>query len=289
MKIIICFLYVTLTLLISLGLTISACDDDDDEDDGDDDIGDDDSGDDDDDDDTADDDTGDDDTGGDDDDAIPPTAPITVHVYDFFTGLSLEAVACELIDNATGNPFNPPLTDSSDADGICKFNQSSAAGETFAIKFSVAGYVTTYALNNDSDIEWYFPMVEPAVRQTVALLLGVTIDPSKGVAAGIVQWIDGTDLDDIGCAAVVSSAGDAVYYFGAVGLPDASRKTTHPANGLFLSFNVDAAPVTYTATTDGNVEDTTFSTVFADSVTYSNIIYDSGAYPTNPTPSACTK
>lgn len=265
--------------------TVIFTDDDDDstdDDSGDDDTGDDDVG--------GDDDTGDDDTGDDDvDPGDPPTDAITVYVFDFGTRQAIAGVTCELISAVTAGSFDPPVTTTSDVDGMCAFNQTAKDG-VFNIKFTKANYVETYAFNSATDIEWYFPIATNATRQNVATLLGVSLDPTKGIAAGAVQWYSDTEvLEEVGCATVTSSGGDTVKYVGASGLPDPGRVSTHPDHGYYLAMNVAPGAYTYTADADGATATGHFPHVIADAITYVNIVYAYAQYPANPTPAGCSK
>jgi len=301
-----------LVLLAMLGslIVVNCGDDDDDNDDNDndttiedDDATDDDATDDDDDDQTDDDDddnnddTADDDDNNDDiidddddnDDETPPTEAISVVLYDFTSGQFLQNVACELVQSATGESFDPAITTTSSATGLCSFNTTPAKG-TFSIKFSLANYVTTYAFNVENIITWYYPLVSLTDRAAIGTLLGITIDESKCAVAGVVQWVSDTNLEEVGCAVVTNDAGADVYYVNASGMPTTDRTSTHPDNGYYMTFNVTTpGPYQYTATTDGQVVDATVPRTFANALVFQNLIYHAPTVPTNPTPTGCTK
>jgi hypothetical protein len=309
------FVLFALIALLALGLSVAvvACGDDDDDDDDNDDAVDDDDDDaaDDDNDDATDDDnddTTDDDTAGDDDDddddddndddnddndddATPPTELITVFVHDFMTSANMAGVTCELINNADGTSFDPPVTTTSDAAGGCAFNAPTKG--LFAVKFSITAYKDAYAFNFDSANAWYFPMVSGAAISAIESLLSITVDPAKGLTAGTAYWRDATggsyDLEPIGCADVSTDDHADVFYLDAMGLPTTGRTSTHPDNGYFLAPNTTTGARTFSADVDGNVETATVPVINADAVTFTNIFYDAPGYATNPQPGGCTK
>jgi hypothetical protein len=258
---------------------------------GDDDTGDDDTGDDDDDDDDNDDndDNNDDNDNDDNDDLTPPSAAVIVRLSDFLSGNLIVGATCELVRNGDGASFDPPLTDTSDAAGNCTFN-TYEKGELFSMKVTYAGYVDSYFFQYDTDSTWYFYLVSNVTRTGIFLLLGLSQDVSKGAIVGGVKWdLNSHTSEDIGCAEVTSSSGDTVYYMDDTGMPSTSRTSTNPNDGYFLSLLVDPGSYTVSADVDGAVEEQAVPRVFANTLTYVNIMYPESEYATNPTPVGCTK
>lgn len=290
----------TLTGLLSiltLGIFMASCsggDDDDnlaDDDDGDDTAADD-TGDDDIDDDTTADDTADDDVDDttDDDTGGPPTDLISIHIADFVSGANIAGAECELVRNDDGSSYDPPIVVTSGTHGYCTFNETAVKGQIFSVKFSKAGYVTSYFFNYQTEVNWYFNVVSTVVRTAIFDLLVLTEDPSKGAVTGAVKWIDDTQdpwvLQEVGCAPVTFTGSGTVYYFQA-GMPTTERSGTNPMDGYFLSLLVD--PGAYELSTDlgGDTAQADVPMVFTDAITYTNLNYFIGDYPENPTPDDC--
>ncbi len=291
-------------LLLLPVLMLAGCgcgDDDDDNDDGapadddvDDDTADDDTADDDVDDDTTDDDTADDDTTdddttdddtGDDDTELPPTDPISVELLDVISDNPIVGATCELI-RSTGTSFDPAITTTSDAGGLCEFNQK-VRDDLFSMKITHDDYVDSYAFLYPASGSWYLKLVTPAVRAMLALAISVTLDDTKGVVSGAVDWDSGSDFSPVGCAEVTDSAGSDIFYFDNGGLPTTGRTDSNPANGYFLAVNVDPAEDTFTANADGEEIEKTLPTIVPDAVNYMNLIYDNATWPTDPEPAGC--
>lgn len=295
-------LMILFAVILALGVAIGACGDDDDDDDddavaGDDDTtdddddttdDDDDSDDDDSDDDDSDDDDSDDDDS-DDDDATPPTDPITVYLNDFLDNSDIAGATCELVHSTSGLSYSPAITTTSDVNGMCQFNQPGDKG-SFSIKFTKTGYVDVYAFNFNAVSDWYFPMATPMTVSAIYTALGETDVPGNGIVGGIVQWANwGVVLEDIGCATVTSDSLAQAHYLDDLGMPSAIRTSTNPNNGYYLFTNVAPGSYTFQATVDGNTETAVVPAVFADSLVYVNIFFETPTYGANPTPGGCTK
>ena len=239
------------------------------------------------DDDTADDDTTDDDTA--DDDVTPPTDPISVHLTDILTSQNIENATCELINNTNGESFDPPVTTTSGADGFCYFNQ--VAKGLFSLKITHGDYVDSYAYNFDASVDWELKLVTPFARTMLAVMIGVTLDSSKGVVSGAVNWIpaEGGYADPVGCAVVSDTQESEMFYFDNAGLPTTGRTDTNPANGYYLAVNVTPGSDTFTADTDGAIAEQNVPVIVADSVTYADIFYYAPEFADNPTPAECAK
>lgn len=287
-----------LLLLLGFGLVACGGDDDDDNDDGapaDDDVdddADDDTGDDDVDDDSTDDDVDDDTTDddvdddtGDDDTETPPTDPISVTLLDVISDNPIVGATCELI-RSTGTSFDPQITTTSDTDGLCAFN-AKMRDDIFSMKITHDDYVDSYAFLYPASGSWYLKLVTPAVRAMLAIAISVTLDDTKGVVSGAVNWDDGSAFTPLGCAVVTDDAGSDIFYFDNGGLPTTGRTDTNPANGYFLAVNVDPAADTFTADADGETIDKTLPTIVPDAVNYMNLIYDNATWPTSPEPAGC--
>jgi hypothetical protein len=226
----------------------------------------------------------------DNDDATPPTEKIQFTLTDVLTGAAVPGATCELVRD-DGSSFSPPVTVTSDSSGMCTFN-GGAKTDLYSAKVTMNGYITIYAFDwpviaNTGG--WVFRMVTPLERTGLALLLGVTLDSSKGVVAGGVDWIgsDGTS-QDVGCATVSDDASDTFFYFDSTGTPSKSRTNTNPVNGLFLAVNIPPGSLTIHADTNGDTVDTTVPVVFADMIVYAPLTYYYAQYPTNPTPGSCS-
>jgi hypothetical protein len=281
-------------MLLCAALALAGCAGDDDDndsadDDGaaDDDDADDDDADDDDDNDD-DNDTGDDDDDNDDndDDETPPTDTIHAYVYDILTSAYLQGVTCELVKNADGSSFSPAITTTSDASGLCAFNDAGVKGE-YSVKFTKNAYPTHYAFKYDAARDWYFPLTSNLARTSIALLLGVTLDSSKGVLSGKAIWY-ADPSEPIGCATAADDAGDQAYYFSDAGLPTTDRTDTNPANGYYLFVNVDPGANNLTVTLSNDDQGTAdVPMVFADAIIMRDVLFSTTDYPTNPTPGDC--
>ncbi len=253
-----------------------------------------------DDDDTADDDADDDIDDDTDDDAAPPNS-IGGVVIDYFSEVPLEGALVEVLNNATGESFDPPITGISDTNGYVMLTGIPEGEEQVGIKVSLAGYKDTIQYNfNVGVTDEQFLCISNTTVAAITLLLGIEWDPAKGTAAGAVYWGDPTDENPIGCVEVTTDPpNDEIHYMNNLGMPSRDRdidtpgnpqngEGTNPNDGAFVSVNMDPGQITITANADGNVEEAVLPQLFADSVCIVTIYYSKDEYPSNPQGAWCT-
>ena len=267
--------------LVTAGMIAAACsngDDDDTSDDASDDTADD-TGD-----DTADDtgdDTGDDDTG---------TGSFGGIVVDYLTSAPKVGATVELLNDTTGESFDPAISGTTDADGAISFTDVPAGETMVGVKVDTANYMTT--IQYDFAVGTTDANILAVSNTTVTLIagsLGVTVDDTKGQVAGKVFWVPTSGSpEDVGCATVTSDPVDAdIYYFGAL-LPDPTYTHTNPDNAAFAVLNMTPGAVTLTSLVDGHEATNTLPKVYANSISITNVSYLEADYATNPTPAGCT-
>ena len=296
-------------LMIGMGLMFAACgDDDDDNDNNDDNNADDDTAADDDvvDDDTTDDDTTDDDTT--DDDTIEP-GTIGGTCLDFLSENPILGATVEAVRDDNGASFEPPVTGTSDATtGYVQLTLPADYDlQSVGIKLVADTYKNTFQYHfTVGATEERFLGVSNTTVNLIAALLFVTVDPTKGHAAGGVFWGAPLDETPVGCAEVaLDPASGTVYYMNNLGLPTHDRdittpgdpqdgEGTNPTNGYFVGLNAD--PVTFAdggytmnANADGNLGTSLLPKLDADSVAISNVYYSKSEFTTNPQGAWCTE
>ena len=225
--------------------------------------------------DDAGDDTGDD-TGGDDTGDV-----LWGHVRNFQDKQDLSGIDVELLNNDTGEPFDPAITGVSDSDGYIAFNVPAGFAEV-AVRTTSAGFMNTlhysYA-RNATDEE--FLIVSDQTISIVSNLLGVTLDDSLSHAAGAVYWGSESDENPIGCATVAfDPAATEIHYFGSDALPTHDRDTlgTNKDNGYFIGLNVDVVPTVMTAEANGHQSVVNVPKLYAKTVVIQNFYYSKADY-----------
>jgi hypothetical protein len=148
-----------------------------------------------------------------------------------------------------------------------------------------------------------FLLVAVPTAELVAQILGVTLDPAAGFAAGGIYWGDPTDENPVGCAVVQTDPvpADGIYYFGPDNLPTPTRNVpdddpenagnglgVNPQNGYWVGMNIPTGSVDITATSGDIVGTSLIPRVFADSVCIANVYFSKDEYSSNPQESWCT-
>ncbi len=301
-----------MVLFLSAVVSIAAfsCGDDDDDDD-DDTVVDDDDDDSEDDDDAADDDDAvdddddavddDDDVVDDDDDAVDPYT-FGGYATDFLTDSLLPNTTIEILQNDSGDPYDPPITGTTNAEGYVEFDLTDIFGSKddafVCIKFTRNGYWPThqYSFTVGTDDNTFLGVSETAVNlMTSGMGLDIDIEAGQGHASGAVYWDDAGTREGIGCATVsydpdpfAGATDGGIFYFGGQ-LPDRTTPHTNPENGYFVAINADSGgPYTVTGDADGNEESVSLPNNFPDAVTIMNVLYSKTDYPTKPEEAGCT-
>lgn len=253
--------------------------------------------------------------GDDDDDTGGGTGTIDGYVRNFQDKVEVQGAVVELVDNATGNPLGDAFKKTSPSDGHVSFTGIPAGVEYVGVKVSKDGSHDTYQYDfvvGATDEE--FLLVSRVTSGLVALTLGITLDTTKGFAAGGIYWGDPTNENPVGCAVVTVDPEpvDGIYYFGPDDLPyidrnvdptnePANASNTHgvnPLNGYWIGMTMEAGvsvSVTATSAVDP-ADDTTWITetavipmTFPDSVTISNVYFSTDDYSANPQAGWCTE
>lgn len=170
--------------------------------------------------------------------------------------------------------------------------------EGIPAEVAMVGVKVTKAESMDT-IQYHFPagsqgetfrLLSQTTVSLIAGLLGVTLDPAKGVAAGSVYWGDSTDEIAIGCATVVTDpTGGETHYMDNSGIPTKSRDAlgSNPANGYFSILNMTPGKITINATAGTSTEGSVLPNLPANTVAISNVRFLKDKYPTNPQDGAC--
>ncbi len=215
-----------------------------------------------------------------------PTTSFAGELIEFSTDNTVEAARLQVYDNDTGNKI--PVCADSGAGGAVSLSGIPASMAKIGIKVSKENYKDTYqfdlANGTTDETLWIVSEVLYAAAPTMA---GVVIDPTKGVVAGALYFInEAEEEEEVGCATITSDKGGDIRYFGDTGMPTtiASRATTHPDNAYFLVGNVPEGKTKITA----KVETTEIGSVsiftFADSICINNIYATTSD---NPEPVPC--
>ncbi len=282
--------WLLLLLMAALAMTIGinmACDDDDDDDNDDNDEGDDDDTGDDDtsDDDVLDDDDDDNDTG--DDDVIEP-GKLGGTTKDNKSLALLKGAEVNLVDDESGDLLG--VSGFSDPETAYIILDVPTAYElaTIGVKVAFEGYMDTYQYHFNIGVtnEDFYGINEDIVEAMALLLPGVSIDDTKGHAAGAVYWGDPTDEEPIGCAMItMDPAQEEIHYMNNLGIPFGGRddEGTNPLDGKFVALNVDpGGPYTITATVDDDEVSVTLPKVVANSVNIASIYFNKTDFPEKP-------
>ncbi|MCC6158313.1 MAG: hypothetical protein IT350_09690 [Deltaproteobacteria bacterium] len=191
------------------------------------------------------------------------------------------------MDNETGEPVEPEISTTSNANGYCWFPSINGA-ETFSVRVTHDDYLTEYLFNLPSPALPQVFMFPTAIIDDFEEYFEITIDPADGIVLGFVLW-GGPEMHEfVGCAEVTNDSGQSAVYYSDENGPSLTRTSTHPLNSVFVLFNVPAdGPYDFTATVDETEEtETMVPQVFASSVTMTYLVYG-GGYETNPTPTGC--
>jgi len=249
--------------------------------------------------------TGDDDTSDDDSGAA---GTISGTATDFKTDNPIPGAWVEAINDETGLSFDPQIKLQADQDGKVTLTGIPVTETSVGIKVSTSGYKDTYQFHfavgatNEK-----FLGISQFLINVISGLLGITLDPNKISAAGAVYWGNEFDKNPVGCSEVTfapPAPADSVHYFthsellgdlptkdrdiGTPGDPQ-NGEGTNPLNGYFVAINVDPVAYTISANADSHISTSLLPTVPADSVAISDVYFDKGTYPTNPTGSWCTE
>jgi len=257
------------------------------------------------DDDTIDDDTADDDTN--DDDTIEP-GTIGGTCLDFLSESPIPGAAVEALRDDTGASFDPPVTAVSNSTGDVQLTLPAEYDLTYvAIKLTADNYKATFQFHfTVGATEGRFLGVSNTTVSLIAALLGLTVDPTKGHAAGGVFWGDPSDETPVGCAEVsLNPTSGTFYYMDDLGLPTHDRdittpgdpqngEGTNPQNGYFWGLNANprthaAGGYQLTANADGNVGNSSLPKLDADSMAISNVYFSKTDYTSNPQGDWCTE
>ncbi|MBZ0272348.1 hypothetical protein K8I61_09945 [bacterium] len=272
------------------------------------------------DDDDDDDDGGDDDDDDDDDVGTGEPGTLSGFVHDFQTKQPVAGALVEVLNDETGEPFDPPIEATSPS-GDAKVSFDIPEGhDQVGIRVSKEGATDTVQFHFDVGLaNEEFLLIANATRELVALSLGIELDLTKAVMAGGVYYGDPIDEDAIGCAEVSFDPDDGqnVFYFGPDALPTAARNVTGdtPANGqgtnpgydgkgqaisYYVSLNKEIdSNITLTGrvyddegtgTVENSVEETgLMPRLYPNTASIANVYYSRDDYDSNPTRPWCTQ
>lgn len=238
--------------------------------------------------------------GGGDDDDDNQGSSINAVVHDFQTKQPVADVVVELINNDTGESFDPPITVTSPADGWVTLPIPEGVTQV-GIKCSKQGYKDSYQYYFDAGLTGEeFLIISDVTASLVAQILGIELDPAKGHFAGGLYWGSPTDEGHIGCGWIETDPPcDEIHYMGLDDLPNPARDVTgdtptdgqgtNPANGYWVAMNFDTGPAVATGHSGEFSESVTIPVVRADSINITNIYFPKSEYPDNPTEDFCTE
>lgn len=250
----------------------------------------------------GDDDDDDNDDGGDDD--VAGDRSINAFVRDFQTKAEVQDSVVELINNDDGEPFDPPVTVTSPSGGEVTLQvPEDYEGDLVGVKCTKSGYKDTYQYDFEiGSTNEEFLIVAEATATLVSGLLGITLDPEMGFAAGAIYWGNPDNENPVGCAEATTDPVpvDGIYYFNNSDLPTANREITtpgdpqngqgvNPVNGYWIGMNFPTGDADITATS-GDAEATAYlPKIYPDSVCISNVYFSFGDYDANPQEAWCTE
>jgi hypothetical protein len=223
--------------------------------------------------------------------------PIRTEVQDFQDEYGVQEATVEIwyADAVSGAP---DVTMVSDSDGVVSGSDALVC-QPFTYKAATdpvlddtkptfeAHVVYEYT---SGDVDEYFNSVSKATYQLIPSLLGISVDPERGTAAGTVFDINGAPVT--GAQVVVTStdgvlAGDTVVKYFIDRFPNREQPTTSE-DGLWVAVNIPPGDWTIDAyVSDGTGEHLlmgrTTVTIFADSINIGNIHtgYDGLKIPAN--------
>jgi hypothetical protein len=205
----------------------------------------------------------------------------------------VSGITVKALDNETGDELGKETK--SDAKGYVVFDGLPAGKVGFMAVGVTGDLVDTYQFEIDSDSQDEVLWVVDFNTYTAApALAAVTIDPSKGIAAGAIYWKDTAECEyPIGCATVKTDPESGeVRYFGDNDMPtktkaddaENGRDDVNPLNGYYLVANIDPGPVAVNAYMGTDLLGSTNFVVFADSICIGNIYPEAAS---NPQPDTC--
>jgi hypothetical protein len=210
-------------------------------------------------------------------------------VTDFQTKQPVAEAAVELLDDDTGESLG--INGTSDAEGKIALDGIPASKGKVGIKVTKAENMDTIQYHFASgSVDETFYLVSQTTVSLIAGILGVTLDPAKGVAAGGVYWGDQVSEEAIGCATVATDpTGGETHYMDNSGIPTTDRDTkgTNPQNGYFSILNMTPGKITVNATAGTAIEGSVLPNLPANSVAISNVYFGKDKYAANPQPSPC--
>jgi hypothetical protein len=242
----------------------------------------------------SDDDDDDDNDSVDDDDADDDTTGTQTYsgvVVSAGDGLPLGGAVVTLLDDATGQPLDPPAAATADENGAFSIEVSLSI-TVVGVKAEQPSFYDTYSYHDSvSDLgdQREIRVYPVALVEAFAAAAGVTVNDDKGQIVGIVLWANPAGpREAVGCAEVsLQPASGHVFYFDNTGLPSPGRDSTDPASGSFAGFNVNLNSLTVESDADGETVSYAVPALFADSVTAVVLLYPYPDYPANPTPGGC--
>ena len=206
----------------------------------------------------------------------------------------IAGITVKALDNVTGNPI-AGMESVSNSNGIVVFN-GLPAGQVGFHAVSVQGdFVDTYQFNIDSNSTDAVLWVMDFNTYTAApMIAGVTVEPNKGLAVGVVYWEDTPGcMYPVGCSTIKTNpeSGD-VRYFADNDMPTntlandpvSGRDDVNPLNGYWLIANVDPGAVSIGGYMSDQLLESTSCVMFADSVCIGDIVVGGSS---NPQPGTC--
>ncbi|MBI5529327.1 MAG: carboxypeptidase regulatory-like domain-containing protein [Deltaproteobacteria bacterium] len=210
-------------------------------------------------------------------------------VTDFQSKQPVADVTVELYDDDNGASLG--ISGTSGADGTITLDGIPASKGKVGVKTTKADNMDTIQYHFDSGATGEtFYIISQTTVSLIAGILGVTIDPAKGVAAGSVYYGPSTDEEPIGCATVATDpAGGEIHYMDNSGIPTKDRDTkgTNPKNGYFSILNMEPGAININATVGGATESSILPKLDANTVAISNVRFLKDKYAANPQPAAC--
>jgi len=163
-------------------------------------------------------------------------------------------------------------------------------GLEFGVKASKTGYVDTYSFGFDtSEDDLSLSIMSQELWGMAGTLVGIPMEPGKGMVVGRVAFTTDEDDESVGCATVESTPAGSFFYFDpetGMPAPSATAPQTSIETSYFVGINIAPGNTVFSAVTgQGKIGEASYH-VFADRVTDRVKIAIAGE--TNPTPPGCS-
>ncbi len=207
----------------------------------------------------------------------------------------LAGATCEWTQRS-GESFQQPVTDVTDAEGFCTLTVPEDRS-TVTVRVSLADHVDVLAAgfptrpfdasapeNSTTGIVMF---TEDQADQTYEAFQ-LTRDTSKGYVTAVATWLPSGQgaLQPIGCVEIDASAAspEIEVYLGGIPNTPSERDTTDPQLGTWMAFDITPGSYAFEATIEGGASRTVTVPVLANTFTNIPLFFQAAS---NPTPSNC--